>query len=393
MTDPTNCGQCNLVCSVAGSTVATYACVARVCGIGTCVPGRGNCNQQYGDGCEADLGTDVSHCGAVRQRLRHPQRHPGLRARPVPGRAVQPRLRRLQRPGGRRLRGEHPDLPGQLRRLRQRLQRGQRQQQPAPTAPAASPARPTGGTPTARRPTAASTPAFAPRAGWRPATASTTTATTCIDEDFDLTSNALALRLVQPGLQRAVRHHGLLGVELRHHRVRRQPRQLQRRLRRRLRGEHRHRPGSNCGACNNACTTPNATPRCQTGACGIQSCNTGFANCNNQVADGCEINTGTDLANCGACNNACVTANGTPRCLGGACGVQSCNTGFANCNNVRDRRLRGEHRQRPEQLRRLQRGLHHSQRHAAAARPAPAASTAATRATPTATAPSPTAAR
>jgi hypothetical protein len=90
---------------------------------------------------------------------------------------------------------------------------------------------------------------------------------------------------------------------------------------------------TNCGMCGTICSTPNATPACNNGTCAIGTCNAGFKDCNTMVADGCEINITSNVNNCGACGNVCTVANGTPGCTGSACTVAGCNTGFANCNN------------------------------------------------------------
>jgi hypothetical protein len=91
---------------------------------------------------------------------------------------------------------------------------------------------------------------------------------------------------------------------------------------------------NHCGACNNACPAPaNAIAGCSNGACGIAACNANFANCNNNAADGCEINVATSVSNCGACGNTCFAANGTPACSSGQCQLAACNVGFANCDN------------------------------------------------------------
>jgi hypothetical protein len=91
---------------------------------------------------------------------------------------------------------------------------------------------------------------------------------------------------------------------------------------------------SNCGACGVTCNLANATVACVSGVCSIVNCNTGFANCNGIVADGCEVNLNTTVNNCGSCGNTCSFPNATAGCTGGTCVVVSCNTGFANCNGI-----------------------------------------------------------
>jgi hypothetical protein len=91
----------------------------------------------------------------------------------------------------------------------------------------------------------------------------------------------------------------------------------------------------NCGRCRRLCTVNNGMPSCDDGACGVQSCEEPFANCNTSdpdggYMDGCETNTDTDPANCGACGRVCPAVNGTATCMNGTCGV-SCNVGFADC--------------------------------------------------------------
>jgi hypothetical protein len=87
----------------------------------------------------------------------------------------------------------------------------------------------------------------------------------------------------------------------------------------------------NCGTCGHVCPTgPNVqTVTCIAGTCGI-TCNTGFADCNHNPTDGCEINISTDLNNCGGCGFKCSNLNCTPTCTSGVC-VPTCNSGFANC--------------------------------------------------------------
>ncbi len=65
-----------------------------------------------------------------------------------------------------------------------------------------------------------------------------------------------------------------------------------------------------CGACGNACGTANGAARCDGGTCRV-NCNPGFADCNGISGDGCEadISTATD---CGGCGAACAAP--TPLC-------------------------------------------------------------------------------
>ncbi len=90
----------------------------------------------------------------------------------------------------------------------------------------------------------------------------------------------------------------------------------------------------NCGGCGNVCNLPNAVPLCAAGMCGIASCLPGFADCDGNVANGCEVNTQTSVGNCGACGSVCSPANATGVCSSGTCQVGSCNAGFSNCNGL-----------------------------------------------------------
>ncbi len=279
VSDPTNCGQCNLTCALPVSSVASYACVARVCGIGACVPGRGNCNQQYADGCEVDLTTDVAHCGQCGQTCAMPNATPACVAGACRVGACAP--------GFGNCNGQVADGC---------------EVNTNTTVTSCGACGHTCNAANATNTCAAGTCAFTCLPNWWDAdgqaangceyacvrTAGGVEACDSIDnncdgrvdEGFDLTSNP-----------------------------------------------------SHCGQCNRACSAPFSTTTCSASNCGITACNAGRANCNGVYADGCEVNTTADLAHCGACNNACTAANGTPRCQAGSCGITSCNAGFANCNN------------------------------------------------------------
>lgn len=90
---------------------------------------------------------------------------------------------------------------------------------------------------------------------------------------------------------------------------------------------------ANCGRCGTVCPDlPNATAGCAGGACGIGVCAVGYEDCDHDPANGCEVNTPADVANCGACGAACpVYANGVAGCVMGACAMVGCLNGFADC--------------------------------------------------------------
>ncbi len=83
--------------------------------------------------------------------------------------------------------------------------------------------------------------------------------------------------------------------------------------------------GQGCAA-NNDCV---ATTACMAGMC---VCAPGRANCNNNPADACEVNTASDPTNCGSCGLFCSAPNAVSSCSASQCGIASCNAGFANCD-------------------------------------------------------------
>lgn len=90
-----------------------------------------------------------------------------------------------------------------------------------------------------------------------------------------------------------------------------------------------------CGACGKACAEPaNANATCQNGNCGMGACKPDFENCDNNPANGCEVNKQTSVSNCGACNLVCDLLNANEVCTAGACGVGSCVAGFADCDKT-----------------------------------------------------------
>lgn len=92
-----------------------------------------------------------------------------------------------------------------------------------------------------------------------------------------------------------------------------------------------------CGVCNSRCGNAqgrltNATASCASGACEVGTCDATFANCDSAPANGCETSLRT-TADCGACGTACSRANASATCATGSCAIDTCNTGFGNCDN------------------------------------------------------------
>ncbi len=85
-----------------------------------------------------------------------------------------------------------------------------------------------------------------------------------------------------------------------------------------------------CGACDNSCP---AGEVCSLGMCNA-FCKAGFGDCNMQSVDGCEVDLGTRAKNCGACGNVCGAANASVKCTTGICEIDTCTTGYADCDNV-----------------------------------------------------------
>jgi hypothetical protein len=88
----------------------------------------------------------------------------------------------------------------------------------------------------------------------------------------------------------------------------------------------------NCGHCGVVCPSgPNSTPSCSGGNCGL-TCDSGFANCDGDPSNGCEVDL-TSTLNCGSCGHVCPVANAHAHatCSAGNCGI-SCDGGFADCN-------------------------------------------------------------
>jgi hypothetical protein len=93
----------------------------------------------------------------------------------------------------------------------------------------------------------------------------------------------------------------------------------------------------NCGSCGHICKLPHATAECTAGECHVTTdgCDAGYADCNGKPEDGCEVNLKTNKLNCGTCDKVCPNLNGDPSCVAGTCQI-TCNDGYADCDDSRD---------------------------------------------------------
>jgi hypothetical protein len=87
----------------------------------------------------------------------------------------------------------------------------------------------------------------------------------------------------------------------------------------------------NCGACGDDCALAHAVPGCSGAECFVASCVGRYLDCNGDPSDGCEVNGGSDVENCGACGKKCPAAQGKALCIDGECDIE-CDEGFANCD-------------------------------------------------------------
>jgi len=89
----------------------------------------------------------------------------------------------------------------------------------------------------------------------------------------------------------------------------------------------------NCKTCGNECPSATGTPVCESGVCGVSDCNAGQGDCDDDKANGCEVDLTTTTAHCGFCGNACDIPYASEKCESSACVVDVCDTGRGNCNS------------------------------------------------------------
>ncbi|MFH0779952.1 MAG: hypothetical protein V1928_03800 [Parcubacteria group bacterium] len=88
---------------------------------------------------------------------------------------------------------------------------------------------------------------------------------------------------------------------------------------------------SHCGQCNAKCDIPNVYANCESGACVPSRCKEGFADADNNLLNGCEINLREDSNNCGEVGHNCAFTNASSMCVNGMCVPTGCDAGYATC--------------------------------------------------------------
>jgi len=91
---------------------------------------------------------------------------------------------------------------------------------------------------------------------------------------------------------------------------------------------------ANCGECGFLCQPDNAFGDCVEGKCLIDECLAGYTDCNEELGDGCEVTTATDVDNCGECKKVCDLDNATEACVNGLCVVGACDEDYADKNEI-----------------------------------------------------------
>jgi cysteine-rich repeat protein len=94
----------------------------------------------------------------------------------------------------------------------------------------------------------------------------------------------------------------------------------------------------NQGSCDATCkiaqTCPSSVPnglvsQGPNGSCSLQ-CFSGFADCDQNITNGCEVPINNDVNNCGMCGRICAFPNASPSCSNGQCGVAACSPGWCD---------------------------------------------------------------
>jgi len=87
-----------------------------------------------------------------------------------------------------------------------------------------------------------------------------------------------------------------------------------------------------CGSCDVSCGPyDNASAACSAGRCELGGCDVGFADCDGVVSNGCEQNIHS-LDACGSCVEGCSVPFAEESCDSGSCELVTCDVGRADCD-------------------------------------------------------------
>lgn len=93
----------------------------------------------------------------------------------------------------------------------------------------------------------------------------------------------------------------------------------------------------NCGGCGNACEAGSQVDAvlCIEGTCEIAQCTQGWDDCDFAYDTGCEADLSSDTLHCGLCDNTCagLPNNEASACSDGEC-VIDCASGWGNCDEI-----------------------------------------------------------
>lgn len=96
------------------------------------------------------------------------------------------------------------------------------------------------------------------------------------------------------------------------------------------------RPEFDCGSVHcQQCQIPNATPRCnQRNECDVAVCYQSYDNCDGNNSNGCETNVRIDPDHCGGCGRRCPELPHAKRGCGDVCTIWRCDPNYRDCNEL-----------------------------------------------------------